>query len=324
MTEGLEARRLGDSTAWRPEGLEARRAEGSSVRRRDVVTLVLALLVAGCGAGRDATPEPIPSTHRIISLVPAATEMLFAIGAGSDVVGVSTFDRFPAEVASLPKVGALVDPDFERILALRPTLVVVYDSQDDLIGRLERASIGMYRYHHAVENGLADIPRTLRRLGDRVGHADTAEAVAAGIERDLEDVRRRVGSRPRPSTALVFGREPGALRGIYVSGGVGFLHDLLETAGGRDVFDDVQRESLQASVEIMLARAPEVIVELRTWRMAPDMVDAERAVWNRLAALPAVRNGRVHIFTDPTLTIPGPRIAMAARTFLAVLHPDAR
>jgi iron complex transport system substrate-binding protein len=246
------------------------------------------------------------------------------MGAGPDVVGVSSFDRFPSEVASLPKVGALVDPDFERIVALRPTLVVVYESQQELIGRLERASIAMYRYHPAVEDGLADIPRTLRRLGERVGHAQAADAVASDIERELASVRARVAGRPRPATALVFGREPGALRGIYVSGGMGFLHDLLETAGGRDVFQDVKRESLQASTEVMLARGPEVIIELRTATMAPGQLDGERAVWNRLGALPAVRNNRVHILTDPALTIPGPRIAHAARTFMSVLHPDVR
>jgi ABC-type Fe3+-hydroxamate transport system substrate-binding protein len=304
--------------------LQARRLES----RRRVVSrsslLLLLLFVTACGAGPEPGSAPEPPTHRIISLVPAATEMLFAMGAGADVVGVSSFDRFPAEVESLPKVGALIDPDFERILTLRPTLVVVYASQGDLIGRLERASIAMYRYHHAVEDGLADIPRTLRLLGERVGRAEAAARVASDIERAPPAGRAGAPARPRPPTALVFGREPGALRGIYVSGGVGFLHDLLETAGGRDVFDDVRRESLQASTEIMLARRPEVIIELRTQTMTPDRLADERAVWDRLGALPAVRNNRVHILTDPALAIPGPRIAHAARAFMAALHPEAQ
>lgn len=286
--------------------------------------VLLALLAGGCVAARDDAPAPEDTRHRIISLVPAATEMLFAMGAGPDMVGVSSFDRFPPDVASLPRVGALVDPDFERILTLRPTLVVVYASQDGLIERLERASVAMYRYRHATEDGLADITRMLRELGGRVGRAEAADAAAAGIESDIEAVRRRVATRPRPSTALVFGREPGALRGIYVSGGVGFLHDLLEAAGGRNVFEDVRRESLQASAEVMLARRPDVIIELRAGPVTPDVIDAERSVWNRLASLPAVRSNRVSILGNPALAIPGPRIAEAARAFLAVLHPDAQ
>jgi iron complex transport system substrate-binding protein len=92
---------------------------------------VLAGVTASVACGREATPAP-GKAQRIVSLVPAVTEMLFAIGAGPQVVGVSSYDHFPAEVEALPKVGALVDPDTERILSLRPDLVVVYGSQSDV------------------------------------------------------------------------------------------------------------------------------------------------------------------------------------------------
>jgi iron complex transport system substrate-binding protein len=287
-----------------------------------ILTLVLTGGV-GCGPTRDVGPADERTAQRLVSLVPAATEMLFAMGAGPEMVGVSSFDQFPPEVAALPRVGALIDPDFERILTLRPTLVVVYASQDGLIDRLEKAAIPTHQYRHATDNGLVDIPRTIRELGARVAHVAAADAVAAGIEREIDAVRTRVAKRPRPSTALVFGREPGALRGIYVSGGVGFLHDLLEAAGGRNVFEDVERESLQASAEVMLARRPDVIIELRTGPSTPEAIESERSIWNRLASLPAVRNQRVHVLSNPALAIPGPRVAEAARAFLAVLHPDA-
>src|SRR5690606_14019678 len=97
-----------------------------------------ACLMAAVACGPDSAGRVESDTHRIVSLVPAATEMLFDMGAGSDVIAVSSFDRFPPEVTRLPSVGALVDPDFERILMLEPTLVVVYGSQDDLMGRLDR------------------------------------------------------------------------------------------------------------------------------------------------------------------------------------------
>jgi iron complex transport system substrate-binding protein len=257
----------------------------------------------------------------VVSLVPAVTEMLFAIGAGSDVVGVSSFDRFPPEVATLPTVGALIDPDFERILTLRPTLVVVYGSQDALIARLHNASIDLYRYQHAAGGSLEHISRTMRDLGTRLGRAPSANAAALALEQELSDVRQRVGNRPRPSTTLVFGREPGALRGIYVSGGSGFLHELIETAGGRNTFADVARESVQASAETILARRPAVIIELRTTATSPDRVEAERAVWHRLAGVPAVRDGRITFLTDPAMSIPGPRIGHAARLLAAAIHP---
>ncbi len=87
----------------------------------------------------DRAPQNGGNPRRIVSLVPSATEMLFAMGAGSKVAGVSSFDRFPPDVQRLPKVGALVDPDVERILSLRPDLVIAYASQRDFLGRLARS-----------------------------------------------------------------------------------------------------------------------------------------------------------------------------------------
>ena len=283
--------------------------------------IVVAGALWGCGLWPGTAPPREQAGARVVSLVPAVTEMLFAIGAGSDVAGVSSFDRFPAEVAALPKVGALVDPDFERIITLRPTMVVVYESQDALIARLLNASINVYRYQHAAGGSLDHVSHTMRELGVRLGRIPSANAAAAAVEQELSDVRQRVRNLPRPSTALVFGREPGALRGIYVSGGAGFLHELIETAGGRNAFADVARESVQASAETLLTRRPSVIVELRTADASPDRIEAERAVWSRLAGVPAVRDGRVIFLTDPVMSIPGPRIGHAARLLAAALHP---
>ena len=167
--------------------------------------------------------------------------------------------------------------------------------------------------------------RTSRRrfaaIGDRVGRADQARALAAHLERDLAGIRASVAGRPRPRTALIFGREAGSLRGIFASGGVGFLHDMLEAAGGEDVFADIKRENLQATTEMLLARAPEVIIETHAaagW--TPARVAGERDVWRALPSLPAVRAGRIHILTDDRLGIPGPRVAEAVRLIADVLH----
>ena len=258
---------------------------------------------------------------RIVSVVPAVTEMLFAIGAGPNVVGVGSYDHFPPAADKLPKVGALLDPDFEKILSLRPDLVVVYDSQADFIARLQRASIPIFHYQHA---GLADITQTIRRLGEAVGRTKNAEAVAAGIERDLDAIRARVASLPKTRTLLVFGREPGSLRGIYASGGVGFLHDLLVIAGGTDAFDDVKKQSVVISSEQVLARAPEAIIELYDQDTTDAKLAAERAVWKQLPAVPAVRNNRIYQLRGDFLTVPGPRIVQAARLMADALHPSKK
>jgi iron complex transport system substrate-binding protein len=254
-----------------------------------------------------------------VSLVPAVTEMLFAIGAGNEVVGVSSFDRYPPEALTRPKVGALIDPDFERVLALKPDLVVVYGSQSDLLSRLARAKVPVFRYEHA---GLADVTLTIRRLGDQIGRAEEATRLAARIQRDLDEMRRSVAGRPRPRTVLIFEREPGTLRGIYAGGGIGFMHDMLEAAGGEDVFADVKRQSVQASAELLLARAPDVILEIHpTEDWTPERLRRERDAWRALSSLPAVRSGRIHFVTDDRVSVPGPRVAEAVRLMKAQLHP---
>ena len=277
-----------------------------------VLACWLAFLVLASG---QATPK------RIVSLVPSMTEVLFAIGAGDEVVGVSSFDRFPPEVMSKPRVGALIDPDFERILSLKPDLVIVYASQNDLIDRLRRVGIAMVVSRHA---GLNDVTASIRDLGARLGRSERASQVAGAIERDLDEIRKRIAGRPRPKTALIFGREPGTLRAIYASAGVGFMHDMLLAAGGDDAFGDVKRENLQVTVEVLLARAPEVVIEVHPaegW--TPERLLKEQNVWNSLSSLPAVKSKRVHLLADDRLWAPGPRVAEGARRLAELLHPGA-
>ena len=259
--------------------------------------------------------------RRIVSLVPALTEMLFAIGAGPQVVGVGSFDTFPPEIQKLPRVGALLDPDTERIFSLRPTLVLTYGSQTELHKQFERAGINAYVYRHG---GIETIFQTLRDLGDATGRRTQANDVVGSLQARLDSVRTRVRGRPKPRVLLVIGRQPKTLREIYVSAGRGFLHEVLETAGGRNVFADVARESTQPSHETLIARAPDVIVELQVEAMfaSADLAEAKR-VWSALSSLPAVRNNKVHVLTGQYLVVPGPRIAEATEALARTLHPEA-
>ncbi len=269
------------------------------------------LLIAATAAAAEA--------RRIVSIIPATTEMLFAMGAGDRVIAVGTYDQFPPEVSRLPRVGALLDPDVERILSFRPDLVVVYESQTDLRTQLERAGIPIFLYQH---RGLADVTSTIRALGVRIGLPDRADALADSIEHQIDAVRAKVAGRPRPKTLLVFGREPGSLRGIDASGGVGFLHDMVEAAGGADALADIHRQSVTMSAEMVLARAPEIIIELRYSREDRN-AQADMKAWNAVASVPAVRNGRVYLLEGQEFVVPGPRVASAVERLARTIHPDA-
>src|SRR5205085_10010196 len=127
-----------------------------------------------------------------------------------------------------------------------------------------------------VHKGLPDITRTLRALGQRVGAAAAADAVARRIEQQLDATRARVAGRPKPKTLLIFGREAGSLRQINASAGYGFLHDVLELAGGTDVLADLARQSATMSTEMVLGRAPDVIIELHYGEsLRPALMESE-------------------------------------------------
>ena len=283
--------------------------------------LIVAIAVAiGCAAGVSPTAQQ-PAQQRIVSVVPALTEMLYAIGAGPQMVGVGSFDTFPPEANNLPRVGALLDPDTERILSLRPTLVVTYGSQTQLQSQFSRAGIRTYVYRHG---GIDTIFQTMRELGDATGHRLQADRVVRDLKARIEAVRGRVAGRPQPRVLLVIGRQPQTLRELYVSGGRGFLHEMLEIAGGRNVFADIARESAQPSQETLIARAPDVIIEVHAEGMFKTATVAEeRAVWSSLPSLPAVRNRRVHVLIGQYLVVPGPRFAEATETLARTLHPEA-
>jgi cobalamin transport system substrate-binding protein len=280
-----------------------------------------AQLAAGPARLAAGPARPAAGPRRIVSLIPATTEMLFAMGAGDRLVGVSNYDQYPPAVAKLPKVGGLLDPSVESLLALKPDLVIVYDTQTELKRQLERAGVPMFRYSH---RGLADITATIRMLGERVGAGTAAEATARGIERQLAAVATRVAGRPKPRTLLVFEREPGSLRQIIASAGYGFLHDVLEIAGGADILNDLKRQSATMSTEMVLARAPDVIIELHYGEsLKRAHIDDERRVWNTLPSIPAVKNDRVYLLTGDEFVVPGPRIVLAAERVARTLHPSA-
>jgi len=275
--------------------------------------LCLVLLIATPAWAQTARPG------RIVSLVPAVTEMIYAMGDGARVAAVSTYDHYPPDVARLPRVGGLLDPSVERILAIRPDLVVVYATQTELIERLDRATIPYFNYQHKA---LADIMTTIRALGARIGSPARADAVAASMDRSLAEIRAKTSDLPHPATLLVFERDPGSLRNIYASGGYGFLHDMLEIAGGRNVFAAARQQAVQASTEMLIASKPDVIVELLYGDNLNTNSSKELRAWEALPSLPAVRRHRIWALTGDEFVVPGPRVVEATRKLAHTLHPD--
>jgi iron complex transport system substrate-binding protein len=181
---------------------------------------------------------------------------------------------------------------------------------------MSRAGIPQFAFVHG---GLTDILTTIMALGDRTDTRDAASRLVASIRSQLDAISARVAGRPRLRTLVAFGRDPGALRNLYASGGIGFLHDMVEAAGGADVFADVKRESVQATSETLIARAPDVIIEIR----AGDETVPNPDDWNALPSIPAVQQHRVVVLVGSELVTAGPRVATATERIARAIHPEA-
>lgn len=246
-------------------------------------------------AGRTVTLPHVP--QRIVSTAPGATEMLFAAGAGARVIATVEFSDEPPEARKIPRIGDSNAVDIERVVALRPDVVVVWEGGNNMamVKRLESLHFPLYR--HKVER-LHDIPISLRRLGALTDTRAAADAAARDVEMRLAALEKRYGrSTQKPTVLLEVWNRP-----IYTVGGSQMMSDSLRLCGARNVFGDLKEQGPSVDVEAVIGRDPQVIVAV-----APPGVSREwLAEWKRFASLRAVRDGRLVPFEDKRLSRLGP------------------
>lgn len=274
-------------------------------------------LFAAAAAIAAATLAP----QRIVSMVPAFTEILFAIGAGEQVVGVTEFCRYPPEAERREKIGGYADLSFEKLLSLKPDLVVLANYAHRAREQCASANLPTLTLKYdTVEELLA----AMETLGNATGHAGDARAAIRKFRAELARIHSTNAGRPAQRTLLVIGRSPGSFQGLLAVGPGSFLNDLLNVAGGTNVLADVTQPWPQINIEAVLARKPEVIIELPGERAtgvpAPDEVARLKADWNRFSSLPAVAAGRVGVLLSDHALIPGPRMTDTARALAELLQ----
>jgi len=259
--------------------------------------------------------------RRIVSTAPSITEMLYALGLGDRVVGVTSFCRHPPEAAGKPKIGDYLRPNLELIVAARPDLVIVERTGVRQGGLPPGARLPVLE----VDDGdLAGIYDSIERIGRAAGVPERAAALKARIRAELEALARRTAGRPRPRTLIVLGRTPGRLEGIVAAGRGSYLDELIGLAGGRNIFADSVSAYGRVPLEEVLARDPEVIVDLGEMAHPESFNEAQRravvALWRRQPALSAVRSGRIYAAASDAFLVPGPRVAQAARALAEMIH----
>jgi len=285
------------------------------VNRFLIATLCVGTLALGsCTSHGPSTPAPqIP--QRIISVVPSATEMLFAFGLADRIIAVGDYDDLPAGYKDKPRIGGLLNPNIEKIIEYKPDLVITYGSQDILRDRMKELGIRIYPFTHGSISQTLDY---MVALGRTVGAGDKAREIENRIRMTFETIRKHSPVK-HPKVLLVHNRGVGALGSFYSVGGKAFQNELIEIAGGDNIFADVDKEVMEPSIEAIMKRAPEVIIETLPSGVSDQEIQRRRSDWNKLAKLPAVMNKRVFIIGEDYMLVPGPRLDLAAKKFAEVI-----
>lgn len=262
-------------------------------------------------------PTDAAGPARIVSTSPSITETLFALGLGDRVVGVSSFCRYPAAAARLPKVGSFLRPDTELIARLRPDLVIVHAGPHNVPGQLSGLGIASI----TVDRGtLAGVYASIRAIGAAADVRDRATRLITELERRLAAVRAEAAKGPPKKVLVIVGRQPGTLSDLVGVGRGSYLNDLVKVAGAVNVLDDPRLpEYPRISMETVIRFEPDLIVDAgdigeteedhrqrqpiteRLWRQQQMQVKAARA------------NG-IRAVTSDAFVVPGPRVVEVAET----------
>ncbi len=258
-----------------------------------------------------ALPSPI---KRVVSLAPSTTEILFAIGGGDRLVGVDQYSDHPAAALAIAKVGSNIEPSTERILALRPDVVLTATSANRQTTTEELTRLGIpvvVTRGHSLEQIFAD----LAIVGAAVELDAAAATLAERLRADLAALQQKSAALPKTACAIVVWPEP-----LVVAGPGSHLDALLTIAGGTNLAADASQPFPSYSQERLIQRAPAVlIVGTHKTQKPPDL-----APLLRLTTIPAVQQQRVHLVDGDVLFRPGPRIGEAAATLFLLLHPEAK
>lgn len=246
--------------------------------------------------------------RRIISLNPATTEMLFAIGAGSRVIGRTTWDSYPASARLVPDMGPGLRPNLEAVITAKPDLVILYASADNRPAADRLRSLGIATL--AVKNdSIGDLARTLRLLGMVTGDSARAAAIGDSVRATLERVRAATAGRERPSAFWYIWDTP-----LITIGRGSFMSELLHIAGARNLYDDIALPSPTVTLEDVVRRNPDVVIA------GPDGTKNLRGD-ARWSALPAVKAGRIIVADTALVGKPSVRLGEAAVSLARALHP---
>lgn len=252
--------------------------------------------------------------QRVISMAPHVTELIFAAGGGARIVGAMNFSDYPEAAKTIPPIGSNSQIDLERVVALKPDLLVVWQSGNTARQIEQLASLGIPVFHSEPRT-LDQVADSLLRFGRLLGTEPLAREAAAAYRARIAGLARRYGTRPPVRVFYQVWDRP-----LYTLNGSQIVSDAIRLCGGRNVFAGLSVVAPEVSVEAVLQQDPEAIVG----GDQHDPADRGLSIWKRYGALTAVRRGNLFTLAGELLTRPGPRIADGAADLCEKLEQARR
>jgi iron complex transport system substrate-binding protein len=253
-----------------------------------------------------ATVTLAAPAQRVISLAPHVTELIYAAGGGAKLVGAVSYSDYPPAAQQVPRVGDNTALDLERIVALKPDLIVVWrhGNAQSQLERLRELHIPLF---FSEPHRLDDVALTLTRLGTLLGTPDTAEAAAKSYREDIAKLRARYTNRPPVSVFYQVWDQP-----LMTLNGTHMVSDVITLCGGRNVFAKLAPLVPTVSTEAVLAANPEAIVTASAGATQPDAPLAKLDAWRAWPSLTAVTRNNLFAIDGDLIDRPAPRIAQGA------------
>jgi iron complex transport system substrate-binding protein len=262
--------------------------------------------------GRKVTVKKTP--QRIISLAPSNTEILFALGLGNRVVGVTTFCDYPPGAKKKEKIGGFKDPNLEKVIFLKPDLVLATGGiQQPFIQELEKVGISVFVLH---PKNLNQVIEGINKVGKITGRLEESKRLTDAMSKTITDIKNKVASQRKKSRPKVFVEifsQP-----LYSAGTGTFIDDLIRVSGGKNIAAQAGSGYVVFSLENLLKEDPDVYMAVKGSMNDPGLLK-KRAGFSDLKA---VKNNRVYVVDDNLVSRPGPRIVQGLKQIAKSIHPD--
>jgi len=258
----------------------------------------------------------VPS--RIVSMAPNLTEILFALGLGERIVGVTQDSDYPPAALAKPQVGTFWQPSLEAVIATRPDLVVTlaFEQQKELARRLTRASYDCLTLK--IDETIEDLFHTLAAIGGATGAREQARELSGSIRTQMHRFQTAIAGLPKVKVLWVVQREP-----LRVASRDTFINEMIELAGGENAVDASLRNYPPIGAEQVIAVAPEVIIEPVMGQGSPQEQQRQAlAYWQKFTNVPAVVNQRIYVIDGDVVSRLGPRLPLGIEAIAKCLRPE--